>query len=541
MKKINLSFLSFFLIVSVFAQSPLSDEFYAALPFKMNPIKAIDFPANEESITDFGAKGDGLFDNTEAFAKAINTVAAKGGGTVNVPMGHWATGPIVFQNNINLHLDKGALITFSRDKTKYPIIKTSFEGYDTRRCQSPISGKNLKNIAITGQGVIDGSGHVWRAQKKNKLTPNQWKELVNSGGVVSDDGKNWYPSKAYEYGNFLKKDQNVPNVKDEATWEEIRDFLRPVMISFISCENVLFDGVTFQNSPAWCIHPLMCTNVQVLNVFVKNEWNAQNSDALDLESCKNALVYNSTFDVGDDGICIKSGKDEDGRKRGIPSENIIVEKCMVYHGHGGFVVGSEMSGGVKNIYVNNCLFMGTDIGLRFKSTRGRGGVVENIHISNIHMVNILNDPLSFNLYYGHKNIPEEVPSVPVSEETPSIKDIYIKNISCNGADRAMLFRGLPEMNVQNINLEDVTIMNVKHGAELFYSDGINMKNVHIDAAKSPMMRISNVKNVSLDNISSSKPEEDLITVSGKETKNISMKNMKLKKEQVETTVRIKGL
>src|SRR5690606_35184650 len=180
----------------------------------------------------------------------------------------------------------------------------------------------------------------------------------------------------------------------------VKDFLRPVMVSLVGCNKVLLDGPTFQNSPAWNLHPLMCSNVILRNLTVRNPWYSQNGDGVDLESCKNVLIYNNTFDVGDDAICFKSGKNEDGRKRGMATENVIVKNNVVYHGHGGFVIGSEMSGGVKNVHVSNCTFLGTDVGLRFKSTRGRGGVVENIYISDIDMTNIPTESIRFNMFYG---------------------------------------------------------------------------------------------------------------------------------------------
>ena len=225
--------------------------------------------------------------------------------------------------------------------------------------------------------------------------------------------------------------------------------------------------MTFRNSPAWNVHPLMCENVLIDNITVSNPEYAQNGDGLDLESCRNAVVRNSTFDVGDDGICIKSGKDADGRRRGLPCENVVIEGCTVFKGHGGFVIGSEMSGGVRNILVRNCTFMGTDTGLRFKSTRGRGGTVERIFIDGIGMTEIKGDAVVFDLYYGNKvatrvdsrgeRVPAEVDAAPVDETTPSFRDIRISNMVCAGARRAMFFNGIPEMPVRNVTLENVSI------------------------------------------------------------------------------------
>ena len=229
----------------------------------------------------------------------------------------------------------------------------------------------------------------------------------------------------------------------------------------------------------------MCKNLIVNRVNIRNPYYSQNGDAIDVDSCENVLITNSTFDAGDDGICIKSGKDADGRRRARPCKNLIVDNCTVFHGHGGFTVGSEMSGGVENIKVSNCRFLGTDVGLRFKSTRGRGGVVKNIYISDIYMKDIVADAILFDLFYGGKSAVEaaaekdetiNVPPVPVDETTPEFRDIYISNVCCNGAARAMLFNGLPEMPVTNINVSDCTIT-ADEGIVLRNSQDITFKNV----------------------------------------------------------------
>ena len=364
------------------------------LPFEMPQVARPAIPSNTVSVADFGGSGDGHTLNTAAFADAIAALAARGGGRVVVPEGVWFTGPIELKDNTELHLEQNAVIVFSDDKTLYPLVETTFEGLNTLRCQSPISARGVKNVAITGRGVIDGNGDAWRAVKQDKLNPRQWKTLVKSGGVLSDDGKTWYPSESYKFGATSGADQNVSTwAKTRADFERMHDFLRPVMIAVHHCENVLLEGVTFQNSPCWNIHPAMCTNLIVNDITVRCPDYAQNGDGIDIESCRNVVLTNSRFDVGDDGICIKSGKDKAGRDRGIPCENILVDNCIVFHGHGGFVVGSEMSGGVRNVRVSNCTFSGTDVGLRFKSARGRGGVVENIWIEDIAMNNILQETL----------------------------------------------------------------------------------------------------------------------------------------------------
>lgn len=465
------------------------DELYTNLPFEMNKVTRPQFPDNEVNLRDFGAVGDGSSLCTDAFRKAIEALSAKGGGRLTVPQGVWFTGPIVLKSNINLHLEKGAIILFSPDDALYPLIHTSFEGLDTRRCQSPISGNNLTNVAITGQGAIDGNGEFWRPLKKQKVTEAQWKAITSRGGAFKR-ADYWFPTEgALNADN--NANMNVPATpSSEAEWNAMKRFLRPVMISLVSCKNVWLKGVTFQNSPAWNIHPLMCENVLIEDVLVRNPSYAQNGDGLDLESCKNALIVNSTFDVGDDGICIKSGKDADGRKRGIPCENVIVSGCTVFKGHGGFVVGSEMSGGVKNIMVSDCQFLGTDVGLRFKSTRGRGGVVENIYIRNMSMFDIQTDVITFDLYYGGKSAVEaltdgdekkqqSVPVFKVDETTPCFRNIDIQHVICRTARRAAYFNGLPEMPVSNINIRDLEVNNVKEGIVVNHTKGVTLNDIHV--------------------------------------------------------------
>lgn len=527
------------------------DDLYEGLEFKMAEVKEPVIPGNRVNIVDFGAVADGQTMNTKAFADAIDAVSKKGGGTVVIPRGIWLTGPITLKSNIELHAEAGALVVFSKNFDDYPLVETSFEGLNTYRCISPINGRDLENIAITGKGVFDGSGEAWRPVKKSKLTAAQWKQWVASGGVLNKKGDTWYPSQQALNG-AERSDMNVPKLSTREEHLAVKDFLRPVMVGLVNCKKVLLDGPTFQNSPAWCLHPLMCEDITLRNLTVRNPWFSQNGDGVDLESCKNAIIYKCSFDVGDDGICIKSGKDKDGRDRGKPTENTIIKECIVYHGHGGFTVGSEMSGGVKNIHVSHCTFMGTDVGLRFKSTRGRGGVVENIYISNINMINIPTEAILFDLYYtGNSPIPdgdEEVTAEdkakmaamlpPVTEETPSFRDIYIKDVVCKGAGRAVLFQGLPEMNLKNMNLENVNIVADK-GLYCVDADGVQMKNVTITAASGPAMNFYNSKKITVDGFNYGNNPEPVVKVNGALSDNISFKNSKLSKERVATSGNVK--
>ncbi len=529
LRKILLSVVSLVLVSTYVEAKNDYNYLYENLPFSMPKLVVPVFKNNTVSVSDFGGKGDGIALNTEAFSTAIETLSKKGGGILNVPAGVWFTGPIVLKSNINLHLDKGALILFSPDFSLYPLVDGSFEGLETKRCQSPISARNSDNVAITGEGSINGSGESWRPLKKAKVTESQWKKVIKSGGVLKD-ATYWYPSAGSLKGQLMSE-MNVPNGKlTDAEWVEIKDFLRPVMINFVACKNVLLQGVLFENSPSWNIHPLLCTNLIIDHITVRNPSYAQNGDGIDIESCKNVLLVNSNFDVGDDGICIKSGKDEEGRKRGRPTENMIVDNCKVFKAHGGFVVGSEMSGGVRNISVKNCQFLGTDVGLRFKSNRGRGGLVENIYISDIYMFDIVTDSFLFDLYYGGKSASEsledgeeaqtsvQIPAVTV--ETPSFRNIYVKNIVSRNARRAMFFNGLPEMNITNINVENAIITS-QYGAVISESDGIKFKNIQIIPQTGAALTLQNVKNFDLKEFKYPDSLLEVVKITGK-SKNIHL-------------------
>ena len=515
------------------AEEACDQALTANLPFEMPAVPRPTIPNREANIVDYGGVSDGYTLNTQAFADAIDALAQQGGGRVIVPAGVWYTGPIIFKDNIELHLEQNALIVFSDDKTLYPLHEIAFEGLDTWRCISPLTAIGVKNVAITGRGIIDGNGDGWRAVKKDKLTPPQWKKKLASGGVLSDNEQTWYPSETFKFGATSGADQNVSTwAKTREDFEQMHDFLRPVLVAFHHCENVLFEGVTFQNSPCWHLHPAMCTNLIVKDITVRCPDYAQNGDGIDIESCKNVIVTGSKFDVGDDGICIKSGKDQAGRDRGIPCENIIVDDCVVFHGHGGFVVGSEMSGGVKNVVVTNCTFAGTDVGLRFKSTRGRGGVVENIWIDNISMFNIQTEALLFDLFYGGKSASEaladgdegeatDMPAKPVDETTPAFRDIHICNISCRGARRAMLFNGLPEMNVERVTVDNAVVY-AQTGAQINESTDVRLTNVQVIPEKGPALMINNAKQVTVENFTCPEGLACALSVTGSRNADITV-------------------
>lgn len=529
--------ISFFLIATMAAQA----QFKGKLPVINSP----KFKKDTISIAKQGAVPDGYTLNTKSINSAIETLSKKGGGVVLVPAGLWLTGPVTLKNNINLHLAYGATLLFTADKSQYPLIEANFEGLPQMRNQSPISATNAVNIAITGKGIIDGNGDVWRAVKRDKLTESQWKNKVASGGVLSDDKKTWYPSTGFMKGSKMPANPGMKAPeRDDAYFAEIKDFLRPNMVVFTSCKNILLEGVTFQNSPAWCLHPLMSEHLTVRNVFVKNPWYAQNGDGIDVESCKNVLIENSVFDVGDDALCMKSGRDAEGRKRGMPTENIIIRGCTVYASHGGFVIGSEMSGGAKNIHISNCTFIGADIGLRFKTTRGRGGVVEDIYINNIYMKDIPAEAILFDMYYMAKDPvalageQRELPKVEfkaVDETTPVFKNFYISHVYCNGAETGIFVRGLPEMHVKDIVLENM-VLQAKKGMDIQEATGITFRNIKLITADSkPVIDITQSDKLVFENMTYKEGAEQLFRVNGDRSGSILIKKTDTSKAKQKIT------
>jgi len=494
-------------------------------------IQQVSFKNDTLNIISYGAKGDGQFLNTTAINKALRTCSEQGGGVVLIPAGLWLTGPIEMQSNVNLHLKRDAVLLFTKDFNQYKLVESNWEGEPAWRNQNPISGKNLNNIAITGNGIIDGNGDAWRMVKKSKLTASQWKTLVASGGEVDSNNDIWYPSKSSLQGAKEKKAGVIRPGTTVDDFKDVKDFLRPNLLVFTNCKKVLLEGITIQNSPAWNLHPLMCEDLTLRKLTVRNPWYGQNGDGVDVESCKNVLIEDCTFDVGDDGICIKSGRDKAGRERAMPTENVIVRNNVVYHAHGGFVIGSEMSGGARNIWVEDCSFIGTDIGLRFKTTRGRGGIVENIYINNINMVNIPGEAILFDMYYaavdpvpmaGEKRTAVKTVTLPVTEETPQFRNFYIKNIMAKGASKGIFFRGLPEMHIQNIWIENATLEASK-GIEIIEASHINLKNISLKTKESnPLISIENGSNINLDNIQALDIPELYIQVAGEKSADIRL-------------------
>jgi DNA sulfur modification protein DndE len=449
------------------------------------------------SIADYGAVSDGHTLNTDAFAKTIAACVSAGGGKVLVPKGSWLTGPIQLQSNVDLHVERGASILFTKDHSQYPMIKASPKSSSIVPA-SPIYGYDLKNVAITGEGIIDGAGDSWRPVKKMKTTAAQWKELLSSGGIVSADGSIWWPTKeAMDGEHFLKelKQKNTKPTPDD--YLPARDYLRPYLLYLVNCQNILIENVTLRNSPKFVFYPNSCTNLTMRSVNVFNEWWAQNGDGIDISQCKNVVIYRCTVSVGDDGICMKSSGGKN-KPDVFNLENIIIAECTVYRAHGGFVIGSNTDGGMQNIFVSNCHFIGSDIGVRVKSNAGRGGLVKNIFIRNIFMSDIRNEAILFDTYYEDAPAGSQKSDVAnaTRDKTPLFTDFYFDSIICNGAKTAISITGLPEMPIAKIHFKNVMIT-ADNGFIATDASDIDLTKVKIIPKKGPVYLLNNVKNITI--------------------------------------------
>ena len=459
-------------------------------PFPMPAIPTPQFPDRSFAITDYGAVGDGRALNTAAFEKTISACAAAGGGRVIVPAGQWLTGPIAMQSNIDLHLERGAYVLFTRDHSQYPMMQ--IPGSNSTIVASPLYGFGLQNIALTGEGILDGGGDSWRPVKKEKTTDAQWKNLLASGGALSRDGKIWWPSReALEGEDFLrtlhKRNADDPGKTRSEDYLPARDYLRPLMVYLVNCHNILLQGVTIRNSPKFVFYPNSCTDLTMDHVNIFNEWWAQNGDGIDISASKNVILYHCTVSAGDDGICMKSSSGRHDSASGPLLENVIIAGCTVLRAHGGFVIGSNTDGGMHDIFVSDCNFIGTDVGLRFKSNMGRGGLVDKIFVQDVSMRNIVHEAILFDTYY--EDMPAgrvRDPNAPKPQDkTPQFRDFHISRITCEGAKTAIAITGLPQMPVSDIFFDTMSISADK-GLVATQAKNIVLNHVQLTTTQKPV-------------------------------------------------------
>lgn len=450
-------------VVPMTAMAGDYSTYYENLPVPMTKLAKPVIPAAQVQLTDFGAKGDGVTMCTVAFQKAISALSKQGGGHLVVPAGVWLTGPISLKDNIDLHVERNAIIVFSPDKRD--ALKTDDNGKTADRATSGITASKRKNISITGEGTIDGNGEWWRPVKRSKVSDSEWSQFKSMGGTVSSDGQLWYP-----FG--LK---NMPDVASNA---EAQERMRAHLIRLTDCENVLIEGVTVQNSPRFHIVPQRCKNVIIDGVTVRCPWNAQNGDAIDIGNSQNVLIVNNVIDCGDDGICMKGGVGDEGVKNG-PCENILIMHNTVYHAHGGFVIGSEFCGGMKNIVVRHNTFSGTDTGLRFKSAIGRGGKTENIFIDHIYMTDIKDEAIVFETTYWDNHVGAKKEEAKKERAfVPDFTDIHISDVVCRGAKTGISAHGDKGM-IHGIDIRNSTIFYTKTATDISAECEILMENVNL--------------------------------------------------------------
>ncbi|MGC9364059.1 MAG: glycoside hydrolase family 28 protein [Fidelibacterota bacterium] len=430
------------------------------------------------NVCDFGAIADGVTKNTEAIKRAIDATAAAGGGTVHFPAGTYLTGPIHLKSNVTIHVDAGAVLKFSKDFDDYlPMVISRWEGTTGMNFSPLFYGYQLENVTIEGRGLLDGQGEVW------------WEFYGNLRKEYKEYGEVRTHSRWQEMHREANKNTLQP---DTWMWDN-NNFLRPPFIQFYDCKNVQIKDVTIINSPFWTVNPELCDNVTITGITIKNPADSYNTDGINPGSCTNVHISNCHISVGDDCITLKSGRDEDGHRIGRPAENITITNCTMLNGHGGVVIGSEMSADVRKVTISNCIFDGTDRGIRIKSMRGRGGIVEEIRVSNIVMKNIQLEAIKMNMEY-QKTEPE-----PVSERTPRFRNIHISNVTASQTRQAANLLGLDEMSIQDVTFTNIN-MDARRGFEFRNVDDIEFHHVTINAETGPAFMGSDVNNLEMNGV-----------------------------------------
>ena len=392
------------------------------------------------NLKDFGAKPDGVFNNGEAFKTAFEEIAKDGGGKLTVDAGNWLTGPIDIPSDTTLELSEGARIVFVDDPVLYPPAFTRWEGVECYGMHALVRSADSKNVKITGKGTIDGNGEKWWKTVKDKKARKQSK-----------------PEEPYEIA-LAKLNPGYENQAGGGGGRETQ-FLRPALIEFINCENIVLEGIKIVDSPFWTVHPIYVKNLTLEKIHIENPYSAPNTDGIDVDSCENVKIIDCFVAVGDDGICIKSGSGPDGIRVNRPTVNVEVKGCTVKNAHGGIVLGSETAAGMSRIHASDCDLSGTDRGIRIKSRRGRGGDINDIELKNL----VMNDtlcPIAMNMYYkcgitDTKSPLFSLEKMPVTSETPRIHNVKI--IGCKGTGckaSAGFIVGLPEMPIDNLEIRD---------------------------------------------------------------------------------------
>lgn len=413
------------------------------------------------NILDYGALADGKSNNSQAFQKAIQQCTESGGGTVLVPKGTFLTGPIHLENNVNLYLDEGSELLFSTNPADYyPLVHTSYEGMEFMNYSPLIYAFKKKNIAVTGKGIINGQAsndYWWSWSGKDEYG---WKIGMPSQG----DSLN--------LPLLMGMSENAVPINERIFGDH--HFLRPSFFEVFECEDVMMQGVKIVNAPFWVIHPIKCTNVIIDGVTVESH--GPNNDGCDPEYSKNVMIKNCTFNTGDDCIAIKAGRDAEGRSVAIKSENIFVKNCNMIDGHGGVVIGSEMSAGVQNVFVEDCTMNSPNLdrAIRIKTNSRRGGTVDGVYVRNVEIGQVKEAVLKVNMFYTtYKN--------QTGNFIPTVQNIVLENIRVkNGGSYGILAKGYKESPIKNITLKNVIIEKVDKPFSLENVDNLQLIDTYIN-------------------------------------------------------------
>ncbi|HVM61020.1 MAG TPA: glycoside hydrolase family 28 protein [Verrucomicrobiae bacterium] len=437
------------------------------------------------NVLDYGAHKDGTNSSTEAFRAAIEAARAAGGGTVYVPPGNYVTGPIELVNNLVLDIDAGATLRFPA--TGLPFTPGREQGIE---CLTPvplIGGRHLHNVTITGRGVLTTDNAEWL-----KIMPR-----TNAPGP--DDGSAFGPNWE-KLLNDLEKKTPAPDEEYQLAAPE----LRPSFVRVMDATNVLIEGIHFVGSSMWTVHLLYSDNAVVRNVIIET-YPGVHTDGIAVDSSRNVRISDCYIDTGDDGIVLKSGKDADGRRVNRPTENVSIANCTVHHAHGAVTLGSEIAGGIRNVVADNITCDGTQIGVRIKSRRGRGGVVEDVRFDNWTMENV-GKAIEVTSYYMMEGETKAVDE-PLSERTPAFRNIGISHMTVNHAKEAINIAGLPEMPIMNLRISDV-VASAKSGMRGTYADGLELHHVQVNAEAGPAFLVQDSKELELDDITTARPLTD---------------------------------
>jgi polygalacturonase len=452
-------------------------------PFAMPQLQRPVFPERVFDIREYGAVAGGEVKNTEAFAKTVAACAEAGGGRVLVPAGKWLTGPIHLKSNMELHLAEGAEVIFSdRFENYLPVVLVRVGGVELYNYSPLIYARDCENVGITGPGKLNGNAKAW------------W---------------DWKAKETKEI--FQLEPRGVP--VEKRIYGTVEAAIRPSFVVFFNCKNVLYEGFTIGGGPNWTIHPIYCENIIIRRVNVDTD--GPNNDGVDPDSCRNLLIEHCTFSTGDDCVVLKSGYNEDGWRVNRPTENVVMRHCFSKRGHGGLVIGSEMSGSVRNVYMHDCEFDGTDRAVRIKSRRDLGGVVENVWAENLQLRNMKYEAAILNMDYTADR------NALVGATPPVFQNIHLKNIVCEGAPEALRLVGADDSLIQNVTFENVTIRS-KKGVIAKNVQGISFKSVRVTQSEGPTFDLENAQGISITGSDAAKGTKTFVRLAGATTAGVSI-------------------